>query len=168
MSINEKHDDNRFYLTTGDGNKIEVSEAIYHAYWDKERAEERRRRREYRCRDGKGFRCNKNCETCPIFLYGDGPTGNPVSLDALFDQDEYEVEGNENVEETVLLAEMLQDLLKAISSLDERGQKTIRMLMDKKTAEEIMSVIGIKALSWFKEYKKKLFSLLYEQMQDWR
>ena len=86
------------------GQEVEVSEEVYRAYIRPIRAEQRRKRREWKCRKlsetGKYYvRCKERCENCPYYLAGNSALGNITSLDKLADS-EVEIEDKDSDFET--------------------------------------------------------------------
>ncbi len=84
-----ENNDKRFYLKVR-GQEIEVSEKVYRAYIRPIRAEQRRKRREWKCQKlsetgGYYVRCKERCENCPYYLAGNSALGNVTSLDKLVD-----------------------------------------------------------------------------------
>lgn len=133
------------------GQVVEVSEEVYRAYIRPIRAEQRRKRREWKCRiinGGHYVRCTEKCETCPYYLAGNSALGNVTSLDRLVDC-EVEIEdkdtdlGNDLIElETQ--SEEYSALHKAISQLTPRQQEMIRMIyFEGKSQEEVASVMKV-------------------------
>ena len=65
--------------------EVEVNEEIYRAYIRPVQAEQRQKRRVWKCRvlskSGNYYvRCTKKCETCPYYLAGNSALGNVTSL----------------------------------------------------------------------------------------
>lgn len=63
------------YIIKVKGKEVEVSEEVYRAYIRPIRAEQRRKRREWKCSKlsktgGYYVRCNERCETCPYYQSG--------------------------------------------------------------------------------------------------
>ena len=75
------------YYVTIKGEKVEVTEEVYRAYVRPIRAEQRRKRREWKCRvrgpKGNLIRCPHDCKTCEYALAGKNATGNMLSLDGI-------------------------------------------------------------------------------------
>ena len=73
--------DKRFYLTIK-GQQVEVSEDVYRAYVRPIRAEQRRKRREWKCqikgKNGKLVRCQKDCRECRYAQSGNSALGNKL------------------------------------------------------------------------------------------
>ena len=82
----ETKEQKQFYVTVN-GQKVEVSEEVYRAYVRPIRAQQRAKRRNWRCivlAEKYGLvRCKEDCNQCPYALQGNVPTGNETSLDTL-------------------------------------------------------------------------------------
>lgn len=135
------------------GKEIEVSEEIYRAYIRPVQAEQRQKRREWKCRvlskSGNYYvRCTKKCETCPYYLAGNSALGNVTSLDRLVDC-EVEIEDkNSDFEadyiEQETTKEEYAELHKAIRQLTPRQQEVVKMIyFEGKTQEDVRKRFGI-------------------------
>lgn len=76
------------YIIKIKGKEVEVNEEVYRAYVRPIRAEQRRKRREWKCSKlsktgGYYVRCNERCETCPYYQSGNNALGNKLSLDRM-------------------------------------------------------------------------------------
>ena len=76
------------YIIKIKGETVEVNEEIYRAYVRPIRAEQRKKRKEWKCvklsRTGKYYvRCKERCEACPYYLSGKNARGNKLSLDRM-------------------------------------------------------------------------------------
>ena len=154
-------------LPDGKGGQVPVSEEVYHAYWDPERAERKRQERAYRCRDGKGVRCKKDCNLCPYFRNGGDPTGNTVSLDALYEETEYEAPGDSNVEEAVMYTLLLEELNKALDELDPEGKRITELIKAGVSDRDAAAIMDMKK-STYNEHKLKLLAALKNRLKDFR
>lgn len=154
-------------LPDGKGGRVPVSEELYHAYWDPERAERKRRERAFRCRDGKGVRCKKDCTLCSYYRNGGQPIGNAVSLDALYEENEYEVPGSSNVEEAVMYALLLEELNKALEELDPEGRRIAELIKSGTSDRNAAAAMNLKR-STYSDRKLKLLSRLRERLTDFR
>lgn len=156
-----KYDKKGCFIPDGKGGKVEVSEAVYRFYWQSEWSESKRRQRSYRCRDGNGIRCKKDCSLCPF-----SPTGNAVSLDGLFDDSEFEPKGTDSIEDLVLLGNLLEELDKVLEELDPKGRRIAQMIKEGKSEKEMMSIAGYARQSSFNSYKKRLLAKLNDRLKD--
>ena len=134
------------------GKKVEVTEEVYRAYVRPIRAEQRRKRLEWRCgvkgKNGKLVRCMKKCSECKYALAGGKPTGTILSLDTV-------LENGGDVPEVVDLKEKfglktkvgiitLGQIHKAIEQLSEKQRQVIEMIyFHNKTQAEIAEFLGI-------------------------
>ena len=76
------------YIIKIKGKEVEVNEEVYRAYVRPIRAEQRRKRREWKCNvlsksGGHYVRCKESCETCPYYQSGNNALGNNLSLDKM-------------------------------------------------------------------------------------
>ncbi|HIS35089.1 TPA: sigma-70 family RNA polymerase sigma factor [Candidatus Scatousia excrementigallinarum] len=135
------------------GKEVEVNEEIYRAYIRPVQAEQRQKRRVWKCRvlskSGNYYvRCTKKCETCPYYLAGNSALGNVTSLDRLVDC-EVEIEDkNSDFEadyiEQQTIKEEYAELHKVIRQLTSRQQEIVKMIyFEGKTQKEVAKVLGI-------------------------
>lgn len=135
------------------GKEVEVNEEIYRAYIRPVQAEQRQKRRAWKCRvlskSGNYYvRCTKKCETCPYYLAGNSALGNVTSLDRLVDC-EVEIEDkNSDFEadyiEQQTIKEEYAELHKVIRQLTSRQQEIVKMIyFEGKTQKEVAKVLGI-------------------------
>ena len=144
--------DNKYTLKVK-GKEVEVNEEIYRAYIRPVQAEQRQKRRAWKCRvlskSGNYYvRCTKKCETCPYYLAGNSALGNVTSLDRLVDC-EVEIEDkNSDFEadyiEQQTIKEEYAELHKVIRQLTSRQQEIVKMIyFEGKTQKEVAKVLGI-------------------------
>lgn len=144
--------DNKYTLKVK-GKEVEVNEEIYRAYIRPVQAEQRQKRRVWKCRvlskSGNYYvRCTKKCETCPYYLAGNSALGNVTSLDRLVDC-EVEIEDkNSDFEadyiEQETTKEEYAELHKVIRQLTSRQQEIVKMIyFEGKTQKEVAKVLGI-------------------------
>ena len=162
----------QFYLTVK-GQKVPMSEEVYRAYIRPVRAEQRSRRREWRCvLKGEKYglvRCKRDCAKCKYALAGNIPTGSHASLDALKEAG-FDVQSPNDIEETMIerdeKTEAAERLHKAIGRLNERQQYIIReMFFNGKTQEEVRRTIGISKSSMSEAYHN-ILKLLKNFLQE--
>ena len=144
--------DKKFYLII-QGQKVEVSEAVYRAYVQPIRREQRKRRRDWRCpklseTGGYFVRCKDKCEECPYYLAGNSPLGNVTSLDALSDCETEIVDKQSDLEtnyiEHVIKEEEYANLHQAIAMLTERQQEMVRLIFfEGKSQEAVAKLYGV-------------------------
>ena len=144
--------DNKYTLKVK-GKEVEVNEEIYRAYIRPVQAEQRQKRRAWKCRvlskSGNYYvRCTKKCETCPYYLAGNSALGNVTSLDRLVNC-EVEIEDkNSDFEadyiEQQTIKEEYAELHKVIRQLTSRQQEIVKMIyFEGKTQKEVAKVLGI-------------------------
>ncbi len=100
-----------------DGQQIPVTEEVYRAYKRPLWAEHKRKERAKRCRNENGYRCTKDCKSCPKLR-----DGGDLSLDR-FSDDGFDITDPVDVAELVadkLLLEMLAAVLDDLEP-DERS-----------------------------------------------
>ena len=135
------------------GKEVEVNEEIYRAYIRPVQAEQRQKRRAWKCRvlskSGNYYvRCTKKCETCPYYLAGNSALGNVTSLDRLVNY-EVEIEDKDldfeaDYIEQETTKEEYAELHKAIRQLTPRQQEKVKMIyFEGKTQKEVAKVLGI-------------------------
>ena len=153
----------QFYLTVK-GQKVPVSEEVYRAYVRPVRAEQRSRRREWRCvLKGEKYglvRCKQDCAKCKYALAGNIPTGNHVSLDALKEAG-FDMQSADDIEEALIerdeKLEWIGRLHKAIGKLNDRQQYIIKeIFFNGKTQEDVRHAIGISKSSMSEAYHNAL------------
>lgn len=135
------------------GKEVEVNEEIYRAYIRPVQAEQRQKRRVWKCRvlskSGNYYvRCTKKCETCPYYLAGNSALGNVTSLDRLVNC-EVEIEDKDSDFEADYIEqettkEEYAELHKAIRQLTPRQQEMVKLVyFEGKTQEEVANLLGI-------------------------
>ena len=132
---------------------IEVSEEVYRAYIRPIRAEQRRKRREWKCSKlsktgGYYVRCNERCETCPYYQSGNNALGNNLSLDKMAEDGVDLADPQQDVENRYIEEETQKEekkkLYEAISKLTLRQQEFVRLIFfEGKTQEEVRKEYGI-------------------------
>ena len=139
------------------GKEVEVNEEIYRAYIRPVQAEQRQKRRVWKCKlisgvseSGKRHyvRCNKRCDSCPYYLSGQNALGNTFSLDKIIDEGvelrafAKDVESDYIEEETT--REEKFHLHKAIRQLTPRQQEMVKLVyFEGKTQEEVAEHYGV-------------------------
>ena len=139
------------------GKEVKVNEEIYRAYIRPVQAEQRQKRREWKCKlisgvskSGKRHyvRCSKRCDSCPYYLSGQNALGNNFSLDKIIDEGVELRAFAKDVEADYIEAETTQEeklnLHKAIKKLTPRQQEIVKLIyFEGKTQKEVAKVIGI-------------------------
>lgn len=146
------------------GEEVEVSEEVYRAYVRPVRAEQRRKRREWKCNvlsknGGHYVRCNKNCETCAYYQSGHNTLGNKLSLDRMADEGVDLGDPAQDVEtlyiEKETKREEIKKLREAISSFTEKEQEIIKLLyFENKTLGEVAKIFAVSHQAISKKAKK--------------
>ena len=145
------------YILKIKGKEVTVKEEVYREYIRPIQAEQRQKRREWKCKILSGVsesgtrhyvRCNKSCENCPYYLSGKNALGNTFSLDKLVEEGvgvralEKEVETEYIEKETI--EEEHKVLHEAIKKLTLRQQELVRKIyFESKTQEELAKHYGV-------------------------
>ena len=126
-----------------EGKRVEVTEEVYRAYKQPLWREARNRRNRFRCRDGKGNRCTRNCLECERYLIGIGAQGFDLSIDDMR-VDEME-DRNLVVEEldNILEIDRAKKIRIAIDEMDDISKRIISMLTEGYKQKEIAREMGI-------------------------
>ena len=145
----------------------EVSEAVYRIIMDEEWKEEKRQQRAWRCRDGNGIRCTKDCEHCELWKLGEGPTGSDVSLDQLHEESDYEPQGSEGFEEDVVLRITVNSLITELSETVPDAARIVKMLEYDELEKDVAAELGI-AKTTLNYRKNKVLAFLREHLEAYR
>ena len=167
MEFTDNQQKSTQYYIEIEGKQIPVTEEIYHAYKNPARAEQKRKQREWRCRDGRGVRCTKDCTQCEIYGIGKGPTGNILSLDALEEETEYVHSSSTNVEEAVMYGILLEELFKAMDELDPDSRRICQLIKQGASERDIAAEFGIRQ-STLNYRKQKLMAQIRERLKNYR
>ena len=132
----------QYYLMIN-GTKVEVTEEVYRAYKQPLWRETRNKRNRFKCRDGKGKRCSRNCLECERYLIGIGAQGFDMSIDDMR-LDEME-DRNLVVEEldNILEIDRAKKIRIAIDEMDDISKRIISMLTEGYKQKEIAREMGI-------------------------
>ncbi len=157
------------YIIKVRGEEVEVSEEVYRAYIRPIRAEQRRKRREWKCSKlsktgGYYVRCNERCETCPYYQSGNNALGNKLSLDRMAEDGVDLEDPNQDVEARYIEEETRNEekekLFKAISNLSENEKTIIKMLyFENKTLSEVAGIFKVSHQAISKQKQKILKKL---------
>ena len=138
-----------FYIVVK-GQKITVSEEVYRAFVRPIRAQQRKARRDRKCKV-KGerlglVRCKENCSVCPYATDGN-TNGAELSLEGLIESG-YEVPSDVNIEENFILQEEYSEkaaaLRKGIQILNERQKFIVKEIYFKgKSKSAVAKQLGI-------------------------
>lgn len=161
------------YYVTIKGKKVEVTEDVYRAYVRPIRAEQRRKRRERKCRirgnKGKLIRCQNDCKTCEYALAGKNVTSNMLSLDGIkaagieIEDRDLDIEGMfiEKENKLALILKMKEAILK----LTPRQQQIVKMIFfEGKTQEEVRAYLGC-AKSSMSEALSRIYATLRKSFE---
>lgn len=173
-NVNYQSSSNTFYITIN-GKKIAVSEEVYRTVKRADWRENKRQERSKKCRGKNGSRCTADCTHCPFYM--DGKNGGTVSLDGLA-ADGYDLPDSNDLEEAVMYSLLLEKLFEELAALSPTEQLILRAVGYDKSEREISDILKqesnsnpeIKPLSQksVNLYKKRLFSLLKERLEDYR
>lgn len=150
------------YIIKIKGKEVEVNEEVYRAYVRPIRAEQRRKRREWKCSKlsktgGYYVRCNERCETCPYYQSGNNALGNKLSLDRMA-EDGVDLEDSKQDVETKYIEEETQNeekekLYEAISKLTARQQEFVRLIfLKEKRRKRFVRNMESQNLLWVKQW----------------
>lgn len=154
MENNQRH----IYIN---GQKVPVSEEVYHAYMRPVWVEHKRRERAKRCRIG-DVRCTSDCSKCPH-----RQTGNVLSLDLLKEMGWEPADPSADVQEIFEGRMLLEALFCQLEKLDPDGQLLCRLLMDGQSERQIAGGLGISQVAVNKR-KQKVFAILRDALGDWK
>lgn len=139
-----------FYVIV-QGEKVAVSEEVYRAYVRPVRRDQRRKRRNQRCRivgeKGNLIRCPNNCSKCPYATDGK-PNGSVLSLDE-FRERGREIENRAmDIEENYIAEEERQEraekLHAAIAQLSPRQKRMVELIyFEGMTQNELAELYGV-------------------------
>lgn len=162
------------YIIKIKGKEVEVNEEVYRAYVRPIRAEQRRKRREWKCSKlsktgGYYVRCNERCETCPYYQSGNNALGNKLSLDRMAEDGVDLEDSNQDVETKYIEEETQKEekekLYEAISKLTARQQEFVRLIFfDGKTQEEVRKEYGL-AKSSMCEAMERIYATLRKNIK---
>ncbi len=143
--------DKRFYLKV-QGKEVEVSEEVYRKYIRPIRAEQRRKRREWKCqvkgKKGNLVRCNKDCRECQYALSGHNALGNKLSLDRMKDEGVDIEDRRQDVEQNYIDEEEKRELYAAIAKLTPRQKELVELIyFDGMSQEKVAKKMGIASSS---------------------
>lgn len=111
-----KKENGKYYLRVGK-TWVEVNKEVYYGYMDLVWQEEKNEDRRSRCMIG-GKRCEGNCEECKH-----DRTGSPLSLDQMYEEDDYEAPDKQaSVEDQVLSRFLHEALHKELDALPLEDQ----------------------------------------------
>ena len=133
------------YIINCEGHDVEVDKEVYYTIMDEVWRDEKHQQRDWRCRDGKGARCYGDCEMCEIYRIGKGPSGSNVSLDQLYDENEYEPKGSDGFEEKSIFWLTVDEEIGEISVRIPEAARIVKMLISGELEKEVAAELGIPA-----------------------
>jgi len=137
-----------------DGEQIPVTEDVYRAYKRPLWAEHKRKERAKRCRDENGFRCTRDCKTCPKLR-----DGGDLSLDK-FSDDGFDIADSIDMAELVADKLLLEQLVAALDDLEPDERSLIDALFyHDRTEWNYAAEVGISHQAIGKRKKKVLEKL---------
>ncbi len=131
------------YIINCEGHDVEVSKEVYYTIMDEVWREEKRKQRAWRCRDGKGVRCKGDCTLCDINRFGEGPNGNDVSLDQMYEENDYEPKGSDGFEEKSLFWIRVNEEIDEISVHIPEAARIVKMLISGELEKEVAEELGM-------------------------
>lgn len=162
-------------LTIGN-ETIEVSEEVYRAYMRPIKAENQRKRRQWKCRvlsenGGHYYRCNNRCEACAYYLAGNNALGNHLSLDKMVEDgvfiEDKSLELENNFIEKETNKEEYKKLYEAIKKLTEKEKSLLKLLFYKhKSTVEVSVILGVSQQAISKA-KMKIIKKLKLFLKKW-
>jgi len=137
-----------------DGQQIPVTEEVYRAYKRPLWAEHKRKERAKRCRDENGFRCTKECKSCPKLR-----DGGDLSLEK-FTDDGFEIADSIDIAELVADKLLLEQLVAALDDLGPDERSLIDALFyNDRTERDYAAEVGISHQAVGKRKKKVIEKL---------
>ena len=151
-----KKENGKYYLRVGK-TWVEVNEKVYYGYMDLVWQEEKNAERRSRCFLG-NKRCEGDCEHCPHER-----KGTPLSLDALYEETEYEPTADQPSVEDQVLARFLKDALhRELAALPVEDQILLHDIYFEDvpyTQRQIARKLGISQVAVHKRHQKLLAEL---------
>ena len=156
--------DGKYYVYCKDHYE-EVSRDVYCVIMDEVWREEKKKQRGWRCRDGRGYRCSRNCEECDLYRYGVGPAGSDVSLDQMYEESDFEVKGSDSHEDAVILKIVLDTLIEELNGMVPDAERIVDMLKADELEKDVAKELGI-AKTTLNYRKNKVVAFLREHLKD--
>jgi len=159
------NDNNTNYLTIN-SKEIPCSNEDYHTVNAPARAEKKQKQRNWKCRDGNGVRCTKDCTKCNYRFKG-ASTSSTFSFDRLYDECELKSGASGSKEDIVIYTVLFEELLKILGEIKPKYATIFELLYDGYNHHEIAETLDIpkstvtndikKLRKIAKEYTKDLF-----------
>lgn len=134
----------RRHIKIGD-EQVPVSEEIYLEYMRPLWAEQKRKDRRSRCRDGRGRRCMKDCGLCAERREAKQAgmrTGRDLSLDK-FMEDGFDIADTKDLSELVAEKMMKESLHEAISALPKEERIIIDAISEAMSERNTAAAVGL-------------------------
>ena len=162
MSTRDSHHPNDQFFVEIEDHKVPVTEEVYQAFMRPIWAEQKRLKREKRCRDENGNRCTKDCSTC-----SKQRSGIPYSLDSFQEDFGFESADKIDIEELVADKLLLKELFNILNELDPSSRRIIELFSIGLPEREIAAKTGLSQKAVNKR-KQKLFTYLREKLKNFR
>ena len=148
------------YYVTINNKTVTVSEEIYRVIKQDDWRQAQQRRRNRKCRDENGNRCQKQCGLCPLFQ-----TGQALSLEKLL-TDGQEPIGTEDISDIAIKNNLIAAMKSEIYKLDTESQRILWLFGDGLSEREIAQQLNLTS-STVHYRKTKLFKELYNQLKHY-
>lgn len=154
-----------YYLDLEYQGRIWVDEKIYKEYQRSKWSEEKKIKRRQKCLvdiGGKLKRCPFHCQTC-----SQDKTEIPLSLDALYEEYQFEFPSEENIVlEELFKEERNQKIRQAILRLSKTERKMILLFLQGFSERKIAQILQ-KSSSTIHYQKKKIFAILRKELEEY-
>lgn len=163
MKINGKNKEKtakEFYIKEN-GERIQVNEAVYRAYYRPVWAENKREERNKRCRLPDGTRCTRKCSECTKMK-----DGGCLSLDRLSEDAGFEPQNDYDVAAIYEKKELLEKLHKVLDELEEIDRMIVLQFSEGKSNREIAKAVGFNCHKSVSKHLKKALAEIREKMKD--
>lgn len=121
-----------------DGQPIQVTEEVYHAYKRPRWAESKRRERWSRCRTLKSSRCEDDCSQCPYQR-----NGSMLSLEQSQENGFEPIDESVDVEATVFNRLLMEQLTHYLENLDPDNRRLCYLISQGLSERKIAALTGI-------------------------
>lgn len=160
-----KNDDNQSrktqpYFIEFDGQPIQVTEEVYHAYKRPRWVESKRRDRWSRCRTLNSSRCEDDCSQCPYQR-----SGGILSLEQSQENGFEPIDESIDVEEAVLNRLLMEQLTHYLKKLNPDNRRLCYLISQGLSERKIAALTGI-SQSTISYRKIKLFEELRNFLKD--
>lgn len=164
MKIDGKNKENtakEFYIETN-GERIQVTEEVYRAFYRPVWTENKREGRNRRCRLPNGVRCTQKCSECTKMK-----DGSNLSLDSLSEDAGFEPQSDYDAAAIYEKQELLEQLHKVLDELEDIDRNIVKLKFFEGMSErEIATVVGFKSHKSVSKRLKKALAELKEKLKD--